>query len=570
MAQNDRAKNTLKTATIIRNLGPNPQSFIDSVGKADRDDLYSIKLDSRSTLNLNAIGLGNRSKIGLQVFGLKGAKNQVLKVIGRTLFSDLDRKQTKKYINVLGAGSIGRTKTMSLTLDAGTYYLRVYRSQGKNRYRLSSSLGSSSSLPNLSSNDLGSTISFPSQTWIRQFGSSDNDYAFGTAIDSTGDLYVAGVRTASGAFSGSSLIAKYKQDGSLDWQRPLSISGATTAADIEVDTAGNYYVVGATVNGLNSDAFVAKYNSAGDQQWIKTIATTILGFNAIDAASGVFLDGNDIYVTGIRRGAPAFFGQTSQGQAFIAKYDSSGNLANGFGTNGIVDFGSSGTTAASGITVASNTVYIAGITASTLSTLGGNDFKLAEGDAFVASFDRTTGNALWNQTLSSGSGTDYARGIAIKGSELYIAGQTAGALPSGSLPANTYAGGESDAFIAKYSLTNNSGALQWTKQFGGSGLDAAQALTIDPGGKLYLTGETNTSLFGTAVGGSDAWIAQVDSSGNLVSTTQLGTSQNDEAYGIITDDSSSALYVIGQTQGTFAAANSQNQGNYDIWLTRYS
>jgi hypothetical protein len=195
---------------------------------------------------------------------------------------------------------------------------------------------------------------------------------------------------------------------------------------------------------------------------------------------------------------------------------------------------------------------------------------LAGGDAFVASFDRTTGNVLWNQTLSSGSGTDYARGIAVKGSELYIVGQTAGALPSGTLPANTHAGGESDAFLTKYSLTNNSGALQWTKQIGGSGLDAAQAITIDSAGKLYITGETNTNLFGTAEGGSDAWIAQVDSNGNLVSSTQLGTSQNDEAYGIIADGNSSAFYVVGQTQGTFAAANSQNQGNYDIWLTRYS
>ncbi|QYO67502.1 SBBP repeat-containing protein [Leptolyngbya sp. 7M] len=55
----------------------------------------------------------------------------------------------------------------------------------------------------------------------------------------------------------------------------------------------------------------------------------------------------------------------------------------------------------------------------------------------------------------------------------------------------------------------------------------------------------------------------------LECTAQLGTPQDDEAYAIVTD-SSGTLYVSGQTQGTFPTSGSQNQGNYDVWLAKYS
>jgi hypothetical protein len=566
MARIDRAKNTIRGAKVIRNLTSNLQIFSDSVGKADQDDLYLVRLNGRSTLNLSTTGIGKRSRVALQLFSLKGAKG--LQAIGRIPFSDLTRQQIKKNLNILSARSSGRTRTITLPLETGTYYLRVYRNQAENRYRLNASVSTGSApspSPSPSPSPTAPTTPFLNQTWIRQFGTSSNDYAFGTAVDGVGDVYVAGVTTTSDAFNGSGFVAKYNKDGAPEWLRSLSRSGTTAVADIAVDTSGNYYVVGASINGLNSDGFIVKYNSAGQEQWNREIKSTLFGFSAVDAASSVFLDGNDIYVTGIRQGAPSPF---SQGRAFIAKYDSSGNLVNSFGNNGIAEFSQSKTTAASGITVANGAVYITGITDATLSLSSNNEVDLAGGDGFVAGFDRVSGTLLWNQTLSSGPATDYARGIAVNGSELYIVGQTGGALPSGGLAANVY-GGETDAFIAKYALSNSGGLLQWTKQFGGTGVDSAQAITIDPSGKIYFTGETNTGLFGTALGGSDAWIAQVNSSGSLISATQLGTPQDDEAYAIATDRSG-ALYVSGQTQGTFPSAVNPNQGNYDVWLAKYS
>ena len=555
MASADRANNSLKTAQVIRNPG-NAQTLRNQVGRLDRDDLYRLQVGSASSLNLSATAKGG--KPSLQIFSLKQPL-KTLKTIGRTPFSDLSRPQLRKYITPL-ATSRANSQPVSLKLEAGTYYLRVAQAQGRSNYRLSLAVAATlapgpsptpgpspipgpnptpgpNPIPNPTPapSPSFSLPAFRAQTWVRQFGTAQNDYAFGTALDGN-SVYVGGVNSPGNAFSGSGFVTQYLQDGTLSWQRSLSGSSSSTAmtavADVAADDSGNYYVVGATLDGTNSDGFIAKYSAAGQRQWLKTIQSTVLGFGAADAASGVFIDDqNNIYVTGIRRGVPAPLSQ--QGKAFIAKYASNGDLKTDFGNNGIVEFGTA-TTAASGITVANGRVSITGITEATLSLSNGS-VNLTGGDAFVASFDRMSGTLIWNQTLSSGSSTDYGRGIAASGSDLYIVGQTAGALPSGSLAANAYGGGESDAFLAKYTVSGDSGSLQWNKQIGGSGLDAAQAIAVGPTGQIYLTGETNTNLFGSALGGSDAWIAQADTSGNLLSASQIGTAQNDEAYSLTTE-----------------------------------
>lgn len=574
MAPTDRAKNTLRGARLIRNLSNTPQGFTDRVGRTDPDDLYRVQTANRSTLSFSVNGITRQSRIAIQVFSLKGARNRVLKAIGGTAFSELSAKQTKQRIKFLAKRGSSKTRTLNLSVDPGSYYVRVLRGQGNNRYRLRLSAtpitpdSPLAPIPNPPSpNPVPTPLAFADPAWLRQFGGSDNDYAFSTAVDSAGDIYVAGVQSTSNAFLGRGFVAKYKQDGSLEWQRSLSLSGSTAISDIAVDVAGNYYVTGALVNGFNSDGFIVKYNSAGTQEWIQEVESTSLG---VDAVSSIVIDptndSNDIYITGIRRGAPAFLG-ASQGKAFVAKYTSGGSLVTGFGTNGFTEFGDARTTAGAGIALGNGSLYITGITNANLSTDGSN-IDLTDGDAFVASFNQFTGSLLWSDTLGV-AGTDYGRSIALNGSELYIGGQTAGTLPSGSLPANSFAGGEADAFFAKYTVTNTSGTRQWAKQFGGTDLDAIQAVTIDPAGRIYLTGETNTGLFGNRVGGSDAWLAEIDSNGNFVRSTQIGTPQDDEAYTLITGGNGT-LYVAGQTQGTFAASPTQNQGNYDVWLSRYN
>ncbi|NJN91157.1 MAG: hypothetical protein HC878_12840 [Leptolyngbyaceae cyanobacterium SL_5_14] len=133
-------------------------------------------------------------------------------------------------------------------------------------------------------------------------------------------------------------------------------------------------------------------------------------------------------------------------------------------------------------------------------------------------------------------------------------------LPSGSLPTNTRAGGV-DGFVAKY---NSNGAFQWTKQFGTTGNDQSQGIAVDSLGNVYLAGET----FRTSGGqDSQALVAKYNSNGRLLLQQQIGTAQDDEAFGIAVDAADN-VYISGQTFGDLAGADS-NKGKYDAWVAKY-
>jgi hypothetical protein len=512
--------------------------------------------------------------IGVQVFSLKAAKKKVMRAIGRKEFSALKPSDIRKFFRPILTQTFanGKDGTLKLDLPAGEYYLRIHQRKGNSSYGaklmaqpLSSSLpdGTGTSNPQPTTT---ASISF-SRRWLQQFGTSGNDYTYGTALDLSGNLYVAGVANASSGPAGDGFIAKYAIDGTQLWRRSIDTPGADVAFDVAVDAVGNYYVTGSTVTGsgstTNSDVFVTKYNSDGLQQWIKTIATTVnitdTTRNALDAGLGIALDGNNLYISGLIGSFPL----PSLGKGFVAKYDATTGTADalfgGAGT-GRVEFGVTDATAAVDLAVSNGVLYTTGITGATVA-LSGSSIKPTGGDAFVSALDGISGATLWNQTLvSSGTSQDYARGIAVVGADVYITGQT-----SGSLPGYTFAGGKSDSFLAKYSA--QTGALQWVNQFGTTGMEEAQAIAIDSVGKIYIAGETDKALFGSASGKTDTWVAQYDNSGNRNGSAQFGTNQPDEAYGIAVDAAGN-VYLAGQAQGAFPGVI--NAGKYDAWIAQYS
>jgi hypothetical protein len=577
----DIAKNTLTAAKPL-NLTTNLAAFKGAVNPLNRDDLFRFSLTNRSVFNLN-LDTSKGGVIGVQVFSIKGAKQKVLKAIGRTKFSDLKPRLIKKFLQPVANQTLanGKDGTIKLDLQPGEYYLRIHQRQGNNAYGLKLAATPTAPTVPAGSGSAGITNGTPqpsvtspivfSRRWLQQFGTSGNDYTYGTAIDQQGNLYVAGVANAASGPAGDGFVAKYRADGTQEWRRSIDTPGSDVAFDVAVDAVGNYYVTGASVTGsgtsTNSDVFVTKYNSAGVQQWIKPIATTVevagVARNALDTGSSIALDGNNLFVSGLVGGYPL----PSSGKAFIAKFDATTGAAvtsfGGAGT-GRVEFGAADASAAVDLAVNNGKLYTTGITGATVS-LSGSGIKPVGGDAFVSAFDENNGALLWNQTISSGPTQDYARSIAVSGSDVYITGQTSGTLASGTSIANTYAGGRSDGFVAKYNA--QTGSLQWLKQFGSSGMEESQAIAVDNAGKVYITGETDKPLFGTALGKSDTWIAQYDSSGNRVGAAQFGTDRDEEAYGITVDPAGN-VYLAGQTQGAYPGA--ANSGKYDAWVAQYA
>ena len=107
--------------------------------------------------------------------------------------------------------------------------------------------------------------------WTRQFGTSDNDYAPGLAVDASGNVYIAGYTLGAlpgQSFSGSmdAFVRKYDGEGNELWTRQFGTSDNDSAYGLAVDASGNVYVAGETRGALpgqsssgSLDAFLIKF-----------------------------------------------------------------------------------------------------------------------------------------------------------------------------------------------------------------------------------------------------------------------------------------------------------------------
>jgi Beta-propeller repeat len=194
-------------------------------------------------------------------------------------------------------------------------------------------------------------------------------------------------------------------------------------------------------------------------------------------------------------------------------------------------------------------VYIAG---DTFGRLGGPNAGMA--DAYLAKLG-PNGHRIWTRQLGTGMG-EVAKGISANGmGNIYVAGQTDGDLSG----ANA---GSSDAFIPRY---DTNGHRKWVRQLGTTALDYANAIATDRHGNVHIAGLTDGDLEGKNAGGSDAFVAKLDSAGRPLWGTQLGTTGTEQANAIAVD-SNGAIYIAGNTDGSLATPT---RGAGDAYLAKY-
>src|ERR1700687_1780520 len=130
--------------------------------------------------------------------------------------------------------------------------------------------------------------------------------------------------------------------------------------------------------------------------------------------------------------------------------------------------------------------------------------------------------------------------------------------------------------------------LAYSSFLGGSLQDVGHAIAVDASGNVYLTGETVSTNFPTRnpkqpanAGGSDAFITKLGPSGNVIFSTYLGGSGNEndfhsgvEASGLAVD-SAGNVCVTGRTSSTdFPMMNallpSYQGGAYDAFVAKLS
>ncbi|MFZ5996395.1 MAG: CARDB domain-containing protein [Nitrospirota bacterium] len=173
--------------------------------------------------------------------------------------------------------------------------------------------------------------------WTRQFGSPDNDIAFGVAVDGNGAVYVTG-RTngslpgclpsaCSWAGQNDIFLAKYDAEGALLWLRQIGTSGNDEAFSLALDKEGVVHIAGYTTGSLHGnskggqDLFLMKISPDGDSIW-----TSQQGTPFDDRAFSVAVDDSgEAYVAGFTAGS--LDGEPNGGSdLFIIKFDISGSL----------------------------------------------------------------------------------------------------------------------------------------------------------------------------------------------------------------------------------------------------
>jgi hypothetical protein len=202
--------------------------------------------------------------------------------------------------------------------------------------------------------------------WARTWGGEGYDDGPGVAVDSMGNVYVAGMYASktinfdpAGGSGGLNhpahdsgivvdvFLSKFDANGIFQWVRTWGGTGSDDAGEtVIVDGLNNVYVAGrfastncdfnpgglANIHSSNGslDAFVSKFDSNGSFQWAKT-----WGGAGWDAAGGLAVDAaNNVYTTGMFNGtanldpSSANGNRTSQGgrDVFFSEFSANGTF----------------------------------------------------------------------------------------------------------------------------------------------------------------------------------------------------------------------------------------------------
>ncbi|MFM2386959.1 MAG: hypothetical protein RL660_1716 [Bacteroidota bacterium] len=203
-------------------------------------------------------------------------------------------------------------------------------------------------------------------------------------------------------------------------------------------------------------------------------------------------------------------------------------------------------------------------------------------DIFILKLD-TLGNFIWAKTIG-GIGDDVANKIRVNNNgEIIIAGsfENTADFDPGAGVINKATNGAKDLFILSIS---NSGTYNWLNVIGGSGNDEAQALflknnAIYCGGYYEQTVDFDYGpglIGGNAVGGADAFVVKLDSTGDFISHFTIEGTNNENVSGI-TIDSLNNTIVVGTFEGTIdvdpsllTTTNLTSNGNKDAFVAKYA
>jgi hypothetical protein len=381
-------------------------------------------------------------------------------------------------------------------------------------------------------------------------GGTGTTEAMGSVADAAGNIYLAGgfsgtitfptnpatTFTSTGTFD--VFVAKFSPTAQTLWARvahspstlPAGLSIAGSLA-VNADKSGNIYVGGGFVRSLNF------LNAAGSTA--ASVTSPGPGYNI---------------------------------EAFLAKYDASGNLiwANGGGSGGDQDPADldAGVNGISNIaTDAAGHVFVGG-TYNGSSLLG----KAADDNfdaAFVASVNPATGIPYWVSVTDS-DGFDGIQDLVPdqNGGVVALLWSDGSVITFPTVPQPTDVNFDPDyvdSFIARY---DSAGNCLWVRQPGDGDYIGAQGLAVAPQGDLFVTGNAGGSVTFDSVsltlGGADSvdtFLTRYSSSGSVIWSKAL-TSSGYSGANRVAVDSAGFSYLLGEYQGGLTMTGNFNSTGY--------
>jgi len=360
-------------------------------------------------------------------------------------------------------------------------------------------------------------------------------------------------------------LAVNSQSIDFGWAKKMGGDGPDAGYDIYVDAFKNVYTTGyfegngdfdpgagsaSLVSSGNRDVFISKLDSLGNYLWVKKIGGS--GYDngreiQVDNAGNVYVIGDFEGTVDFNPGAAiANLSSTGEEDVFVLKLDAAGNYV------WAKKFGSTDSDLGFGLAIGSSgNIYIYGSYYSSI-VLGTSSFTpVGFGDLFVAKLN-SSGNVTWAGSIG-GASSDFPADLEIDNSEnMYITGYFSGSMdvnPSSSTFTLSSAG-QTDVFVLKL---NSAGAYQWGKKIGGTSTDAADAISVDGQGNVYVCGNFKGICdFDPGVveyaeqswGASDIFISKLNPLGDFVWAKCIGSSSDDYPRGIAIDAYSN-VYVTG-------------------------
>jgi Beta-propeller repeat/Putative binding domain, N-terminal/NHL repeat len=297
---------------------------------------------------------------------------------------------------------------------------------------------------------------------------------------------------------------------------------------------------------------LANYNLSADLIVDPVIGySTYLSGTGSDNPAGIAVDGNSYaYITGSTSSTdfPVTAGTyQGTGDVFVTKLNPSG-------TGLVYSTFIGGTSSDIGRAIAidnAGSAYVTGYTNSTNFPVTVNQFTTGQ-HAFALKLSGS-GNIVYSTALV-GNNFDNGSAIAVDASgSAYVAGVTGSSnFPVTPGSYKTTPGGGNDAFVAKL---NSTGQISYATYLGGSGFDSATAIAVDASGNAFVGGTTSSSNFQTTVGAyltayagnNDAFVVKLNPAGSALIYATYLGGSASDSVAGLAIDAAGNCYITGIT-----------------------